>query len=122
MIDDEDKSILYSFLDKTNNILKAIWNFIVYLPYDFKHITKEVFRFIKKAPFMFWDWVINTWTWLTEAFQNWDMELVAFKEQLVVIIGQTGRGIRMMMEKVKYLLVELQKLIGEMMQGFKGWR
>jgi len=82
---------------------------------------RRVFEWIQKILSIVIDWVTETYNWLSDAFTNWDMELEDFKEQLAFMARKTFEFIGIIMDKIRYCIGEIQKLIAEILKGFRGW-
>lgn len=76
-----------------------------------------------------WDWILDipqkigeTYSWISEAFSNWDMELYEFKDQAVYLGHKIGQFILLVIDKGKQLFNEMQNLVQHLLDGLKGWR
>lgn len=87
-----------------------------------KYHSKIIWEFIKDVPFRSWDKILETIEWLTEAFTNWDMQLYDFKDQLIDIFYKTAQFIHIIVDKIKYIVGELQELLRMFLSGLKGWQ
>lgn len=88
--------------------------------------SKIAWAFTIELIFKIWDWGVDTYEWISDAFTNWDTQLGEFWEQLIFMFEKTIEIIGWLIDKIAYFIREFGKLLNtlsDIIGGvMKGWR